>query len=420
MRVFPIKTNTKSKSPKNKANNILKLNQNNNKKSPNKIATSSRNINDKYNKNIFKKIFSNNNFKLRHPNSSNDYSLINNTNFNNSKTNNFIFFESAINYKDNDLFKQIKSLIKHNSSNNFSNIKFINSNNISKTGINNNKNNKKEKIHKRKNFSDKISLNKTNKLSISTNYSLLKKNKNMKEKKEKLKYIKLNNLHPLTLNFSSEMNNYNSLRKIITNKSTRFFSDYHLNNNDLTKKSREKKAKSTERKNNLTNKRINNKILINNRNILTNSKSFNDIIYSYIKSKSKSSSFSPKRNKEAKNSEKNIRNKISQKKYYPIKLSDDINKMNMQFFKSKKSDNNIFIKNKFSPLSSKMIDMKLYSRKFTNKNNEIFETKNNNTFNKENKRIIKNKKVQIFTPEENHFLAISNLQKIKNYGRYFS
>ena len=94
--------------------------------------------------------------------------------------------------------------------------------------------------------------------------------------------------------------------------------------------------------------------------------------------------------------------------------------MNMQFFKSKKSDNNIFIKNKFSPLSSKMIDMKLYSRKFTNKNNEIFETKNNNTFNKEKKRIIKNKKVQIFTPEENHFLAISNLQKIKNYGRYFS
>ena len=424
MKVFQIKN--KSKSPRNNDNNIKKLSFNKNKTSSNNITKRKGNINEIKNKNIFKKIFSKNNIKHRYNYSSNDYSLINTTNFNNSKTNNFIFFESARNYKESELFQQIKSLIKINSSNNFSKSKFINSNNISKSKIHNKKSNKKEETDSRRNFSDKISLNKTNKLSISTNYTLLSKNKNnkkdKKEKTQKLNYIKLSNLHPLTLNFSNEINNFNSFRKLITNQSTKYFNNYRRNN-DFKLKSREKISKSSERKktkSNSTNKKSNNKVLISNKNILKNSKSFNDKFFSYIKSLPKSSSFSPKRKKETKNSDNNLLRKISPKNCCVKKASNNDKKINLQFFNNKRKVNNIFIKNKFSPLSSKMMDMKLYSKKFSYKRIEKLETKNNNSFNKDNTKITKNKKIVIITPEENHFLAVTTLQKIKNYGINFS
>ena len=423
MRVFQIKT--KSKSPRNKANNMTGFNITKNKTSSNNTSKRAKKSNNSKNKNIFKKIFPNNPNKHQYRLSSNDCSQINTTNFNNSKTNNFIFFESAMNYKDNELFKQIKSLIKHNSSNNFSNIKFINNNNsIKKKGIKNKTNTKKEESDNNRNVSDKISINKTNKLSISTNYSLLMKNKNKDniDKIPKLKSIKSDFLHPLTLNFSNEMNNFNSSRKLITNKSTKFRNNYKLNN-DLLKKRSEKKAKSTERKKNKlnsTNTRIKNQILINNKKILKNSKSYNGLINSYIKNLSKSSSFSPKRKKDEKKLEKKIGSKISHKKLSSMKKSNDANNINLQFFKSKNIDNNNLIKNRISPLSSKMIDMKLYTRKFSYKKLEKIETKNNNTFLKDNKRIIKSQKMRIITPEENHFLAISNIQKIKRNGKIFN
>ena len=41
---------------------------------------------------------------------------------------------------------------------------------------------------------------------------------------------------------------------------------------------------------------------------------------------------------------------------------------------------------------------------------------NNNTFMKVNRRSIKCKNVKIVTPEENHFLAVINIQKIKSNG----
>jgi hypothetical protein len=164
MRVFQIKT--KSKSPRNKANNMTGFSIAKHKTSSNNTSKRAKKSNNSKNKNIFKKIFPNNPNKHQYRLSSNDCSQINTTNFNNSKTNNFIFFESAMNYKDNELFKQIKSLIKHNSSNNFSNIKFINNNNsIKKKGIKNKTNTKKEESDNNRNASDKISLNKTNKLS---------------------------------------------------------------------------------------------------------------------------------------------------------------------------------------------------------------------------------------------------------------
>ena len=247
---------------------------------------------------------------------------------------------------------------------------------------------------------------------------MLLNNKNKeKEKVEKLKYINLNNIHPLTLNFS---NDFNSYQKFITNKSTKYFNNYKLNNDIMKNNSR---AKSTERKkvkSNSTNKRPKNKILINNKSFLKNSRSYNNVIYSYIKSLSKSTSFSPKRNKDGNNLDKINITKINHKKLSSTKTNNN-DKINLQFFKSRKDDNKGLIKNRFSPLSSKMIDMKLYTKKFSKRESEKFlDKKNNNTFFKDNKKNIKNKKIIIATPEDNHFLAVINIQKIKKYGKQFS
>ena len=417
MRVFQIKA--KFNSPKNNTNsNITKLSITKNKIISNNISQRTRNLNYSKDRNIFKKIFPYTS-KHQYHYSSNDCSLINTTNFNNSKTNNFIFFENTMNYRDNEILKQIKSLIKHNSSNNVSNIKFINNNNYANRNRKNKKLNcKKEEFDSKKNLSDKISLNKTSKLSISTNYSLLLKNKENKEEKiRKVKCIKLNILNPLTANFNNEINGLNSFRKIVTNKSTKYFNTYKLNN-DLKKKHLEKRAKSTDKKkvkSNSTNKRINQKKLINNKKILRNQRSYNEILYSYIKSLSKSSSFSPKRTKE----EKNINNKINNKNKPFVKASSVNNKINLQFFKSKNADNintNNFTRKKSSHLSPKRIDMKLYTKKLSNKKIEKIEMNNNNTFMKVKRRSIKCKNVKIVTPEENHFLAVINIQKIKSNG----
>ena len=115
-------------------------------------------------------------------------------------------------------------------------------------------------------------------------------------------------------------------------------------------------------------------------NILKISKSYNDII-SYIKNSSKSSSFSQKIKNEEKNLDKINVNKVCHKKRVSAKISN-INKINIQFFKSNSNNNinNIFIKNKFSPVSSKMVDMKLLTKKYLKRDNErILEKKSNNT-----------------------------------------
>ena len=399
MRVFQIKT--KLKSPKNKINALTKLCNNKRKLSPNNITQRTRNdSNICKNKNTFKKIININSNKHPYNLPSNDYSLMNTTNFTNLKTNNFIFFENSTHHRYNEIYKQIKSLIKHNSSNNITNIKFIH----------NKKKIKKEES--KRNDLDNIPFNKTHKLSISTNFSLLLNNKNKdKEKIPKLKYMILNNLPPLTLNFS---NDFNSMRKLITNKSTKFFNNYNL---DIKKC--DKRAKSSEKKrikSNSTNKKIENKILAKKRNCLKNSQSYNNIIYSYFKNISKSTSFTSRNKKDSMN---NI-SKINRKKKSSQKVSDN-SKINLQFFKSKNKENNIFIKNKLSPLSSKLIEIKSYTRKNLSKERVKFpEHKNNNTFFQDNKRIIKRKRVRIFTPEENHFLAVINVQKIKKYDKEFN
>ena len=405
MRVFQIKT--KLKSPKNKINVITKLCNNKSKiLSNNSTKRTRNNNNNSKSKNIFKKIFNINYTKPLCHFPSNDYSLINTTNFTNSKTNNFIFFENSMNNRDNELLKQIRSLIKHNSSNNISNIKFINNHN------------KIKKEENKRNDSDNLSFNKTHKLSISTNYSLLlNNNKKEKEKIPKLKYLILNNLPPLTLNFS---NDFNSMRKLITNKSTKFFNNYRQ---DIKKKSCEKRAKSSERRrkvSNSTNKKLESKLLSKKESFLKNSKSYNNVIYSYFKNISKSTSFTSRKKKESMNNISKISvNKINNKKKSSKKVPEE-SKINMKFFNNKNKENNIFIKNKLSPISSKLIDIKSYTRKNSSKERiKFLEQKNNNTFFKDNKRIIKRKRVRIFTPEENHFLAITNIQKIKKYDKEF-
>ena len=412
MRVFQIKT--KLKSPKNKINVITKLCNNKSKiLSNNSTKRTRNNNNNSKSKNIFKKIFNINYTKPLCQFPSNDYSLINTTNFTNSKTNNFIFFENSMNNRDNELLKQIRSLIKHNSSNNISNIKFINNHN------------KIKKEENKRNDSDNLSFNKTHKLSISTNYSMLLNNKNKEKQKEKekipkLKYMILNNMPPLTLNFSNDLN---SMRKLITNKSTKFFNNYNLNL-DMKKKNGEKRAKSSDRKKitaNSTNKKMfQNKLLTKKGSFLKNSKSYNNIIYSYFNNISKSTSHTSRKKKESMNNLSKIDiKKISHKRISSKKISDD-SKINLQFFQKKQKENNIFIKNKLSPICSKMIDIKSYTRKNSSKERiKFIENKNNNTFFKDNKRIIKRKRVRIFTPEENHFLAVSNIQKIKKYDMEF-
>ena len=406
MRVFQIKT--KLKSPRNKINAIANLCNNKSKILSNNITKRTRNDNIYKSKNTFKKLININPTKHPYNFPSNDYSLINATNYTNLKTNNFIFFENSMNHKDNEIFKKIKSLIKHNSSNNISDIKFIN----------NRKKIKKEE--NKRNDSNDIPFNKTHKLSISTNYSLLLNNNKKEKEKEKipkLKYLILNNLPPLTLNFS---NDFNSMRKLITNKSTKFFNNYRQ---DIKKKSCEKRAKSSERRrkvSNSTNKKLESKLLSKKESFLKNSKSYNNVIYSYFKNISKSTSFTSRKKKESMNNISKISvNKINNKKKSSKKVQEE-SKINMKFFKNKNKENNIFIKNKLSPISSKLIDIKSYTRKNSSKERiKFLEQKNNNTFCKDNKRIIKRKRIRIFTPEENHFLAITNIQKIKKYDKEF-
>ena len=110
----------------------------------------------------------------------------------------------------------------------------------------------------------------------------------------------------------------------------------------------------------------------------------------------------------------------SQNQKKSLKKVSEESKINMKFFNNKNKENNIFIKNKLSPISSKLIDIKSYTRKNSSKERiKFLEQKNNNTFFKDNKRIIKRKRIRIFTPEENHFLAITNIQKIKKYDKEF-
>ena len=421
MRVFQIKA--KSRSPKDKTNNKINISTNNFKKSSNKISQKGRNKNEPKDKKFLKKV-------LPHKNQfhflSNDCSLINTTNFNNSKTNNFIFFESAMNYKENDIFKQIKSLIKHNTSNSCSNIKFINANNIkrkrTKKNINIQNNFKKEVEDNKINFSEVFSPNKTHKLYISTNYSLLLNKKKEKLERRKLYNTKLNNFRPLTLNFSNDINNFNTFRKLEINKSVKNFDmnrlNYQRNNKETKMKSKETRKIKSNSKNKVKKTR---QILMNKSNLLKNSKSYGNILFSYIKSFSKSTSFSPKNIRDGKNSIKKYCSGINRiEKGKTCSNKDSSNKINLLYFRNKKREN-MLISKKLSPCASRIIDMKLFTKKFIKREREkLLETRNNNTFTKDNRRNNKYKATKIFTPEENHFLAVINIQKIKINGNIIS
>lgn len=80
-----------------------------------------------------------------------------------------------------------------------------------------------------------------------------------------------------------------------------------------------------------------------------------------------------------------------------MKKNEEAKEINLLFFKRKK------MKKKISTLFSKMIDMKLYTLKHSSKKLEKVETKNNNTFMKVNKKILKVKSENSYTRRKSFF-----------------
>ena len=477
-----IHINAKSKSPKNDINNNNRLLLTKNKNSSkNAKLTKTRNLdfssNNTKKKDIFKRIFPHNNYIHF---SSNNCTSTNTTNFNNSKTNNFIFFENDFNFKDAEKFKQqIDSLIKHNSSNNCSNIKFINNN------YRRDKDKKKRrdifsnnlKIHsKEDNHSDMLGINKNDKLYINTNYSILLNNtKKEREKNKKIctkiqnykNCINFYNSRPLTLNFSNELNNYNSYKMLLNNKSMKYLHKHKPNyrkksgNNENTSKIKRKgNSENKERKKKdllIDNKRINgsksyNILFIHKRNNLSKSTSFSPI--HDIKNKKKDNRKNATNLKQLKNNKSLIgmknssiervqinlynkknnnsskKNNVNSKKINSLKTSD--NQINFQFF-NKIDNKNVKIKknaNKArgvinSQKSSPYYAQKINKNKVDIKSKNIFykinadydarKEKNNNN----NNTFIEKNKTSIITPEQNHFLAIKQIQQIKNNNNIF-
>ena len=489
-----IHINTKSKSPKNDLNNINRLLITKSKNSSkNAKASKTRNLdfssNNAKKKDIFKRIFPHNNYIHF---SSNNCTSTNTTNFNNTKTNNFIFFENDFNFKDAEKLKQqINSLIKHNSSNNFSNfktscsnIKLINNN----FGKEKDRKKKKDflsnniKIHsKEDNNTDLYGNTKNDKLYINTNYSILLNNtKKEKEKNKKIctkiqnfkNCINFYNSRPLTLNFSNELNNFNSYKLLLKNKSMKYLSkckpNYRKNivlNDNTT---------NLKKKGNSENKEYKKKDLLIDNKKIKGSKSYNILFTHKRDNLSKSTSFSPiheiKQNKKDnkkkhtsnlkkiknnksligirnnsiervqinlynKKNNSTTNNKVTGRKNISVKSSND--KINIQFFS--KIDNKIGKMKKNSIKTRGVINSQktspFSSKKLNNKNKVIVKNKNhydinvdyeiinekriNKTFIKANKKVTNNDNTSIITPEQNHFLAIKQIQQIKNNNNVF-
>ena len=497
-----IQINSKSKSPKIELTNVNRLLNYKGKVSiKNTKLTKTRNNDLSSNiakkENIFKKIFPHNNNYLHF--SSNNCISSNTTNFNNTKTNNFIILENESNLKDIDFIKQqIKSLIKHNSSTSFqnfnpniTNIKFIKTN--TKVSKDNKKKNKKE--HKNNNLKKKNNnirnnnidinpLHKNEKLHINTNYSILSNNSKKENDKfsSKIKNHKncfnIYNSRPLTLNFSNEFNNLTLYKKMINNNSMKYLSKFMpnyikklvLKENSSKKK---KKGKSEEKDSKKAN------IFIDNKKI-KESKSYSLLSTHFLKkdkiTNSTSFSPSPKQKNKTKKNEKNKNmsdlrklntnkssigiknnnsiervqinlynkknksktnvnsNKITERQNSSVKTSE--NHINTKYFnkiETRKGNKNlskkrgVIVSQKTSPFYSKKISNKNRYTKSKNHYNIILDyntyDKNiENTFKKSNnnkKNCDKKENIKIITPEQNHFLAVKQIQNIKKNSNIY-
>ena len=494
-----IQINSKSKSPKIELANVNRLlNYKGKVFTKNAKLTKTRNNDLSSNlakkENIFKKIFPHNNNYLHF--SSNNCISSNTTNFNNTKTNNFIILENDFNLKEvNFLKQQIKSLIKHNSSTsfqkfnpNFTNIKFIKTNTkVSKDNKNKHKKEYKNNILKKKNNIrnnniDINSLNKNEKLHINTNYSILSNNSKKENEKlsSKIKKPKncfnIYNSRPLTLNFSNEFNNLTSYKIMINNKSMKYLSKHTpnykkklvLKENSSKKKKKGKSEEKDSKKENIftDNKKIKESksyCLLSThllkKDKLTNSTSFSPspIQKNKTRKNTKSKNMSDLRklntnkssigiknnnsiervqinlyNKKNKSKTSVNSNKISERKNSSVKTSE--NQINVKYFSkidTRKGNKNlskkrgIIASQKISPFYSKKISNKNRYTKSKSKNHyniildyNTYDKNTENTF-KKSKIGGRKENIVIITPEQNHFLAVKQIQNIKkNSGAY--
>lgn len=493
-----IQISAKSKSPKNEINIINRILNGKVKNSSKNTKTRNFDFSSNYSKkkNIFKRILPYNNFIHV---SSNNCTSTNTTNFNNSKTNNFIFVDHDFNFKDNNLFhQQIKSLIKHHSSNNFlnyktsiSNVKYMNNSKYKadkETKKNKdkerNKSNKSNKSNEDKNNNtDIFSYNKNDKLYVNTNYSILLNNTRKEKENDKkifTKIFKFYNSRPMTLNFSNEINNFNSYKMLLNNKSMKYLSKYKPNyKKKLSSNENLSKVKS---KGNSESKESKKKgLIIDGNTKIKGSKSYN-ILFTIKKDKlSNSTSFSPINKKKKKTDSKkkkanlkkcnnksligiknnsieriqinlcnkkvkvikntntkksvnninNNKNKPSGRKHPSVKSSENL--INFQFFnridnkKEKKTKNNsnkkksvIFTKKTNNYYLKKGNEIHNENKRSKNRNKNNAGKKINSTFIKiSTKNLTNNENTCSLTPEENHFLAIKQIQQIKKNNDIF-
>ena len=458
-----IQINTKSKSPKNDLNIINRiLNV--------KPKNSTKNIKSKKTRNID---FSTNNSKKKYISkrilpynncihfSSNNCSSTNTTNFNNSKTNNFIFFENDFNIKDTENLKQqINSIIKHNSLNNFlnnntniSNIKFINNKykqekeirykiRDNERNINIDKNSSNEDNNK----TDIVLHNKNDKLYFNSNYSCLLNNTKKEKLKEKGIFTKIQNFkncfrlynsRPLSLNFSNEFNNYNSYKMLLNNKSMKYLNKYKPN---YGKKSGNENLSKIKKKGNSENKDSKKKALLSDNLKIKGSKSYN-ILFIHKRNKlSNSSSFSPvnsNKNKKIETKKKNANlKKNNNKSSLGMKNNISVERVQINLYNKKNNNNNINKSGrKYSSLktSENQINKQYFNRidykkiKGSNDKKNIIISKKTNYINYKkgihrndiSKKIKNIENTIIYTPEENHYLAIKQIQQIKKNNNIF-
>lgn len=401
-----IQINTKSKSPKNELNNFNRIINNKHKNSCKNTKTRNFDFSsNKSKKKNYKRILPQNKIHF----SSNNFNSTNTTNFNNSKTNNFIFFEHFFNFKDMDNLKQIKSLIKHHSTNSFANFNSYFANlKIKNNQFNKEKAEKKKKkdfndfiknYNKEKNNTDILRTNKNEKLYINTNYSVLLNN--TKKPKDKKLHTNIHsfknffNSRPLTLNFSNDFNNFSSYKMLLNNKSSKYFSNYKPNyRKKLVINENTLKVKSSQ-KGNSVNKEVNKKGLMDNPQI-NNSNSYN-ILFTRKKRNlsysNNSSSFSPV-------------NKIKENK----KNNTKKNSTNLRKLKNNKSLMGIGVKDN----SIECVQINLYNnKKYSNtNNNKITERKNSSMKISENQN-----KIQYFNKIDNskNKLNKNNINKIGGF-----
>ena len=451
-----IQINSKSKSPKIELANVNRLlNYKGKVFTKNAKLTKTRNNDLSSNlakkENIFKKIFPHNNNYLHF--SSNNCISSNTTNFNNTKTNNFIILENDFNLKEVDFLKQqIKSLIKHNSSTsfqkfnpNFTNIKFIKTNTkVSKDNKNKHKKEYKNNILKKKNNIrnnniDINSLNKNEKLHINTNYSILSNNSKKENDKfsSKIKNHKncfnIYNSRPLTLNFSNEFNNLTLYKKMINNNSMKYLKEsksYCLLSTHLLKKDKLTNSTSfspSPIQKNKTRKNTKSKNMSDLRKLNTNKSSIG------IKNNNSIERVQINLYNKKNKSKTNVNsNKISERKNSSVKTSE--NQINVKYFSkidTRKGNKNlskkrgIIASQKISPFYSKKISNKNRYTKSKSKNHyniildyNTYDKNTENTF-KKSKIGGRKENIVIITPEQNHFLAVKQIQNIKkNSGAY--